>query len=86
MIMLTLGFLMIGVAAVLDSIFLLRMTRLGHRWALLQGGAFDYSKYHQVRKENGWAAWPVFLMWAAMIAGIGLLIGGFFTYFGTTPH
>jgi hypothetical protein len=85
MVMLVLGALLLGVGAVLDSMFRLRMFRIGQRWALLQGGAFDYSRYHKVREENGWAAWPVYLMWFALACGIALLIAGFFTYFGTSP-
>ena len=86
MVMLVLGAILIGLAAVLDSFFRVRMTRIGHKWALLEGGAFDYSKYHLERKQHGWAAWPVDLMYAAVICGIALLIAGFFAYFGTSPN
>jgi hypothetical protein len=86
MIMLVLGLILVGLAAVLDSIFRARMTRIGHKWALLEGGAFDYSRYHRERKQHGWAAWPIYLMWAALICGIALLIASFFTYFGTSPQ
>lgn len=86
MIMLVLGVLSIGLAAVLDSIFRARMTLIGHGSRLLEGGAFDYSKYRRERKQDGWAAWPVYLMWASLICGIALLIAGFFTYFGTSPQ
>jgi len=85
MVMLVLGCILIGVAAILDSFFRMRMTRIGHKWALLEGGAFDYSKYHQERKQRGWSAWPVYLMWAAVLSGIALLIVGFFVLFGTSP-
>jgi hypothetical protein len=57
----------------------------GQRWALLQGGVFDYSRYHKVREEHGWAAWPVYLMWVAWTCGIALLIAGPFLYFGKSP-
>jgi hypothetical protein len=83
MVMLILGVLFLGVGGVLDSVFRFRMSRVGQRWALLQGGAFDYSRYHRARKEQGWAAWPVYVMWATVICGIALLIAGFFAYFGT---
>ena len=59
--MLVLGVVLIGVAAVLDSFFRLRMEHIGEKWALLRGGAFDYSRYHKARKEQGWAAWPVYV-------------------------
>jgi hypothetical protein len=62
MILLVLGGLFLGVGGVLDSFFRLRMTKLGYKWALLQAGAFDSNRYHKVRKEHGWAAWPVYLM------------------------
>ena len=83
--MLMLGALLIGVAAVLDSFFRFRMERIGEKWALLRGGAFEYSRYHKARKKQGWAAWPVYVMWVAVACGIALLIAGFFSYFGTTP-
>jgi len=86
MAMLILGVILIGFATVLDTVFRARMTRIGHKWALLEGGAFDYSRYHRERKQHGWAAWPVYLMWAALVCGIALLIGGFFTYFGASPR
>jgi hypothetical protein len=85
MIMLVLGAVLIGVAAVLDSFFRIRMQRIGDKWALLEGGAFDYSRYHKARNEQGWAAWPVYVMWAAATSGIALLIASFFFHFGTKP-
>lgn len=85
MILLVLGAVLIGVAAILDSFFRIRMQRIGDKSALLKGGAFDYSRYHRVRKEKGWAAWPVYAMWAAIVCGIALLIAGFFSYSGTNP-
>jgi len=85
MVMLILGILLLGVGGVLDSMFRFRMSRIGHRWALLQGGAFDYSRCHKAREKHGWPAWPVHLMWVAWACGIVLLIAGFFVYFGTSP-
>jgi hypothetical protein len=85
MVMLILGALLLAVGGVLDSLFRFRVFRIGQRWALLQGGAFDYRRYHKVREENGWAAWPVYLMWVAWTCGIALLIAAFFAYFGTSP-
>jgi hypothetical protein len=79
------GFVLMGVAALLDLFMRERMTRIGYKWALLQGGAFNHAKYHQERKQRGWSAWPVYLMWAAVISGIALVIGGFFVLFGTAP-
>jgi ABC-type uncharacterized transport system permease subunit len=85
MAMMVSGTLLVAAAMALDFIFRFRMTRIGHKWALLQGGVFDYRKYHKVRTELGWAAWPVYLMWAMVTCGIALLIAGFFTHFGTHP-
>jgi hypothetical protein len=76
------GAVLLGIGGILDSLFRSRMMRLGHKWALLQGGAFNYKEYHQARKRQGWAAWPVYVMWSAFLCGIALLIAGFFTYFG----
>jgi hypothetical protein len=45
--MLILGAVLLGVGGVLDSVFRLRMSRIGQRWALLQGGAFDYRRYQK---------------------------------------
>jgi hypothetical protein len=78
-----LGGMLIVVAAGLDVIFRERMVRLGHKRAMLQGGAFNFAEYHKVRINNGWAAWPVYLMWAPIASGIVLLIVGFFLRFGT---
>ena len=85
MVMLILGGVMIGISALLDSFFRARMAQVGHKWALLQGGAFDYRKYHEERKQRGWVVWPVYLMWASAICGIALLMGGFIMLFGTSP-
>jgi len=85
MAMIVLGVLLASAAMVLDFTFRLRMTRLGHKWALLQGGTFDYRRYHKVRAEHGWAAWPVYLMLGLVTCGITLIIVGFFTHFGTNP-
>jgi hypothetical protein len=77
--------ILIGGASVLDWTLRERMASIGHRRALLQGGAFNYSEYHKVRELHGWPAWPVYLMWGLMIFGIALLIAGAFLHFGTQP-
>jgi hypothetical protein len=82
---LILGLVILGFASLLDFGFRERMMQLGHKWALSQGGAFNYSRYHEVRKRHGWAAWPVCVMWALYVVGLALLIGGFFSYFGIAP-
>jgi hypothetical protein len=85
MIILASGLALFGIAAILDSFLRLRMKRAGYKWALLEGGAFDYSKYHQERKQRGWSVWPVILMWGSVICGLSLVIAGFFILFGTSP-
>jgi hypothetical protein len=77
--------ILIGGASVLDLTFRERMTSLGHRKALLLGGAFNYAEYHKTRETHGWPAWPVYLMWTLMLCGIALLIAGAFLHFGTHP-
>jgi hypothetical protein len=85
MAMLILGALLLCAGGVLDSMVRGRMSRIGQKWVLLQGGAFDYSRYHKVRKEHGWAGWPVYSIWVCWLGGVALLIAGFFAYFGTSP-
>ena len=85
MVMLILGTGLVVFGGALDSVFRLRMHRIGQKWAILQGGAFDYTRYHKVRKEHGWAAWPVYLMWVAFASGVSLLIAGCFVYLGASP-
>jgi len=80
------GIFLVGAAAVLDTIFRMRMARAGQPGALVKGGAFNYAEYHKIRSEHGWPGWPVYLMWALIICGIGLLIAGFFIHFGTQPN
>jgi hypothetical protein len=82
MTLLILGGLLIAAANILDAIFRERMTRAGDGAALWLGGAFNYAEYHRIRTKYGWAAWPVYMMWAMMICGIGLLMAGCFLYFG----
>ena len=86
MVMLVLAGISIAAAVVLDSFFKLRMTRQGHEWVFLRGGTFDYKEYHRERIQQGWPAWPVYLMWALWICGLALFIGGMFAYFGTQPN
>jgi len=79
------GGVLLGTAVALDLMFRMRMAELGQWSALFKGGAFNYAEYHRVRVEQGWASWPVHLMWVLYICGLALLIAGFFAYFGTQP-
>jgi hypothetical protein len=83
MLMLIAGISLIAVGAALDTFFRLRMTRLGHKWAFLQGGIFNYSRYHKARKQYGWPVWPIYVMWVSVLCGIVLSIAGFITQFRT---
>jgi hypothetical protein len=85
-IFLILAIILIAGASVLDWTLRERMASIGHRKTFLLGGAFNYSEYHKVRELHGWPAWPVYVMWALYVCGIGLLIAGFFVHFGTRPH
>jgi hypothetical protein len=85
MAMLVLGLMLMGCATVLDFVFRFRMTRIGHPRTLLRGGDFDYAEYHKVRRENGWPAWPVYVMWAMLTCGLALFVGGFIIHFRTHP-
>jgi hypothetical protein len=77
---------LLGAAIALDLMFRMRMAHLGKWSPLFKGGAFNYSEYHRLRGDQGWVAWPVYLMWTLYVCGIGVLIAGFFAYFGTQPH
>jgi hypothetical protein len=68
--MLVLGATFMGIAAVLDFFFRLRMTQAGHKWALFLSGTFNYREYHKVRDKYGWSAWPVYTMRGLMVFGI----------------
>jgi hypothetical protein len=85
MAILVIGSSLVAAAVALDFIFRFRMARIGHRWELLRGGAFDYREYHKVRPKRGWAAWPVYLMWAIFTCGIAMLIAWFLVHFGPHP-
>jgi ABC-type uncharacterized transport system permease subunit len=86
MVFLVLAGVLIVTASALDWTFRERMASIGYRKAFLLGGALDYAEYHKSRQRHGWPAWPVYVMWALYICGIGLLIAGFFVHFGTQPH
>ena len=77
------GGALLGMGIALDLVFRLRLARLGDWAALFKGGSFDYAEYHRLRVGRGWDAWPVYLMWALYICGIGLLFAGACVHFGT---
>ena len=60
----------------LDAFVRLRMKRLGRKWVFLRGGTFDYGEYLKVRAEHGWSAWPIYILWAALVTGLALFLAG----------
>jgi hypothetical protein len=86
MALLVMGGAVLAAAIILDFFFRERMAQKGQWAPLFQGGIFNYAEYHRIRVAHGWAAWPVYVMWALYVCGIGLLIAGFSVHFGTQPH
>ena len=80
------GGILLGSGIALDLVFRLQMARFGQWAPLFKGGSFNYAEYHRFRIAHGEPAWPVYLMWVFYICGLGLLVGGFFVYFGTHPQ
>jgi hypothetical protein len=85
MTLLIVGGVLLVAALTLDFAFRMRMVQLGQWSALLQGGAFNYAEYHRRCVDQGWARWPVYLMWVLYICGLALLVAGSFAYFGPRP-
>lgn len=81
--MMILGLALMGLAMAFDLYFRVRMLRRQYRRTLFRGGVFDYKEYEKVRREYGWAGWPVYLMWAIVAFGIAAFIAGFLIYAGT---
>jgi hypothetical protein len=80
------GGVVLAAAVALDLMFRIRMTRLGHWSALFKGGSFNYAEYHRLGMQQGWAAWPVYLMWALYTCGVVLLAAGVLRLPGPPPR
>lgn len=65
---------LLALATVLDFVIRLRMTRAGHKWVFLLGGAFDYSEYSKACESHGWSLWPLRLFWVSAVLGILMLV------------
>lgn len=65
--------LLLGIATLIDLVMKVRMTRIGYKWALFWGGAFDYGKYVKESRKHGWSFWPVPLFLFCVILGIAML-------------
>jgi hypothetical protein len=85
MVLLVLGGVLFFAGGLMDWTFRLRLHDIGHRTALILGGAFNYAEYREVARRHRWPEWPVNLMWVLITSGIALMIVGFFLHFGTQP-
>jgi hypothetical protein len=75
------GFSLVGVAAILFFHVLLQMDRVAlrsytflhpiKRWGIP-------GQYLKVRKQYGWPAWPVYLLWPCLVGGVACLVIGLF--------
>ena len=83
---LVVGALSLAAGGILDLFFRLRMTRAGYKIAMLQGGAFNYREYHNVRQKYGWSALPVYVMWFLILAGLILIVLGVGMRYGWSHH
>jgi hypothetical protein len=66
-------------ATLLDLFIRLRIFRIvGDRQAFLRKGFHwgIYSKYRVAGKLNGWATWPVNVMWTFLAFGVAVVIVG----------
>jgi len=70
------GFGLLGVFVALDAFIRFRLKRIGYKWVFLRGGTLDYGEYRKVRGKYGWSIWPVYLLWAALVSGLGFFIVG----------
>jgi hypothetical protein len=73
-----LGFVFLGAFAVLFFRIQSAMAKAGHK-VHFQGFILDSSipgEYLKARTRYGWAAWPAYVVWPCLLAGILLLAGG----------
>ena len=74
------GAALLCVFFVLDVFVRFRLRGIGRKWTFLRGGTLDYSEYLKVRSKYGWSGWPIYLLWSALISGLGLVIVGLFSH------
>jgi hypothetical protein len=79
------GLFLIGCSSVLYIHVQLKMVRAGYKTSIdvLKGplsakGLETPTLYLKVRAKEGWSPWPIYLFSPCMLAGIGLLVFGFF--------
>jgi hypothetical protein len=71
-----LGGLFLYAALIADITIRLRMWSIGRKGVFFRNSTFRYAEYLEVCTKRGWAAWPVYFMWTALIFGILLLAIG----------
>jgi hypothetical protein len=74
------GAVLLCVFFVLDVFVRFRLRSIGRKWAFLRGGTLDYGEYLKVRSMYGWSVWPIYLLWSALISGLGLFIAGLLSH------
>jgi hypothetical protein len=81
--MATIGLLLIGTSGVLFFHVLRKTTMVGHH---LPSNFFEFKgiiwtvplTYRRARSQQGWSAWPAYLIWPFGLAGSVLLVMGLF--------
>jgi hypothetical protein len=82
------GFLLIGLSGWQSFVIYRRLSASGYKWRgyreawPLIGTVPVAYLYLKARKENGWSAWPAYLIWISAIAGISALVVGLFRLSG----
>jgi hypothetical protein len=66
------GIVLLCIFAALDASVRIRLKGIGRKWVFLRGGTLDYGEYLRVREQYAWPAWPVYVIWATLIAGLVL--------------
>ncbi len=83
---LVLGFLLVGVSAVLYNHMQMNMVREGYKPsysffipAVISPKAWtSLTEYLRVRSKHGWSPWPAYLIWPSFFVGVALLLFGMF--------
>jgi hypothetical protein len=74
-----LGFLLLGASAVLHFHVETKLSDAGIRGRYFNGLNLRAPvEYLRVRREQGWWAWPAYLVWPLLFCGIVLLVVGLF--------
>jgi hypothetical protein len=79
-----LGFLLVGLSAVLSFIVFRRLATCGYKtggyfamWPMIVKVPLAYV-YLKARSQHGWSAWPAYLVWLSGAAGMATLVVGLF--------